>query len=96
MPRVLPQLIQGRIEEIERLLRRDIDQARTALRRFLGYVVLRPTPAGLVAELRGSIQGLLNLDEQALNVVNCGSGGRICTRFGASASRSRQVDLYTG
>ncbi len=49
-------------------------------RQLLGYVTLRPTPEGLVAELRGNIEGLLSLTgEEALCVGTTGSGGSICT-----------------
>ncbi len=76
--RMLPQAIQRRLEHLDRVLQIDVDEARAALRQLLGYVTLRPTPEGLVAELRGNIEGLLSLTgDQALCVGTTGSGGRI-------------------
>lgn len=62
---VLPQVVDDRLNDLHKLLAHHADEARTALARGLGTIVLRPTPAGLVAELRGNTQGLLTLDEQA-------------------------------
>ncbi len=74
--RVLPQVVAQRLEELERVLKRDVDLAREALRDILGPITLRPTPAGLVAEFRGNLRGLLALGEPApvLETVVAGAG----------------------
>jgi hypothetical protein len=55
-----------------------VDEARASLRQLLRKVVLQPTAASLVAELRGNIEGLLSLTGgQALVVGTTGSGGPI-------------------
>jgi site-specific DNA recombinase len=75
---LLPEAIARRLAQLDRLLLTNADEAKTALRQLLGPVILQPTPEGLVAELRGNIEGLLALTgEQALVVGNTGSGGWI-------------------
>ncbi len=60
------------------MLQTDVDEARETLRRLLDDIVVRPTPAGLVAELQGNVEGLLSLaGDQTLIVGTTGSGGRI-------------------
>jgi hypothetical protein len=44
--------------------------------RRLGRIVLRPTPAGVAAELRGNLEGLLLLIGQQALVGTTGSGAR--------------------
>lgn len=74
---LLPTAIRQHIEDLERILSVDVDEARASLRQLLGEVVLRPTAHGLVADLRGNLQGLVSLSgEQALSGRG-GSGGRI-------------------
>ncbi len=76
--RVLPGVIQQRLEHLDRVLQTDVDEAREALRHLLGDIVVRPTPVGLVAELQGNVEGLLSLaGDQTLIVGTTGSGGRI-------------------
>ena len=75
----LPQAIQTRLQDLGKVLGRDVERARGLLRDLLGEIVLRPTVGGLVAELRGNVEGLLDL-EKALPAGltgNSGSGGRI-------------------
>ncbi len=62
---VLPEVVQRRLEALEQMLGKDMDEARTILRSLLGEITLRPTPESLKAELRGNIRGLLTCDEQA-------------------------------
>ena len=71
----LREAIESKLKDLGRLLRRDLERARALLRDLLGTVVLQPTPEGVVAELRGNVEGLLQL-EKALTGLN-GSGGRI-------------------
>jgi len=73
----LPEAIRRRLDHLDRVLQADIDQARAALRDLLGKIVLRPTPAGLVAELRGNLEGLLPLTGEQALVGTTGSGGTI-------------------
>jgi hypothetical protein len=46
------------------VLGKDVDEARTILRSLLGQIVLKPTPEGLKAELKGNIRGLIAFDDQ--------------------------------
>jgi site-specific DNA recombinase len=62
---VLPEVIQRRLQDLERVLGKDVDEARAILRSLLGEIILKPTPEGLKAQLRGNTRGLLTLDEQA-------------------------------
>jgi hypothetical protein len=79
LPQLPPDAIQRRLNHLDRVLLTDVDEARNLIRQFFGSVVLPPTPQGLVAELRGNIEGLLALTgEQALVVGNTGSGSWIC------------------
>ena len=71
----LREAIESKLKDLGRLLGRDLERARALLRDLLGTVVLQPTPEGVVAELRGNVEGLLQL-EKALTGLN-GSGGRI-------------------
>jgi hypothetical protein len=71
---------QREVSHPDRALLTDVDEARASLRQLLGPVVLQPIPEGLVAELRGNIQGLLvRTGEQASVVGNTGNGGPLCT-----------------
>lgn len=56
-------MIQAKLQELDKVLQRDVDRSRTLLRDLLGEIVLRPTSEGLVAELRGNVEGLLRLEE---------------------------------
>lgn len=74
---VLPRAIETRLQLLDKVLGRDVERARCLLRELLGEIVLRPTSQGVVAELRGNVEGLLVL-EGALPAEltgNCGSGG---------------------
>lgn len=73
----LPDAIGRRLDHLDRVLQTDIDEARAALRNLLGKIVLHPTPEGLVAELRGNLEGLLPLTGEQALVGTIGSGGRI-------------------
>ena len=69
----LREAIESKLKDLGRLLGRDLERARALLRDLLGTVVLQPTPEGVVAELRGNVEGLLQL-EKALTGLD-GSGG---------------------
>ena len=73
--RILPQMVQERLDELERVLNRDVCLAREALRGILGPITLRPTPAGLVGEFQGNLRGLLALSEPAPVLVTMVAGG---------------------
>lgn len=77
---VLPQPIETRLRELGQVLGQDTDRARELLRDLLGKVTIRPTNEGLVAELRGNVEGLLSL-EKTLVTDNHGSGGLRCPRL---------------
>ncbi|HEV2438842.1 MAG TPA: recombinase family protein [bacterium] len=74
---MLPQAVEAHLDHLDRVLRVDVDEARVLLRRLLGEIILRPTSAGLVAELRGNVEGLLSLTGKQALVGTAGSGGRI-------------------
>jgi hypothetical protein len=61
---------------LERVLKRDVNLAREALRDIVGQIVLRPTTAGLVAEFRGNLRGLLALGEPAPVLETVVAGAR--------------------
>jgi hypothetical protein len=69
-------VVAQRLEELERVLKRDVNLARAALRDILGPIVLRPTPAGLVAEFGGNLRGLLALGGQAPVLETVVAGAR--------------------
>jgi len=73
----LPEAIRRRLNHLDRVLQTDVDEARAALRDLLGEIVLQPTPAGLMAQLRGNLEGLLALTGEQALVGTTGSGGRI-------------------
>jgi site-specific DNA recombinase len=60
---VLPRAIQTRLQSLDQILGRDVEQARGLLRDLLGEIVHRPNSEGLVAELCGNVEGLLRLEE---------------------------------
>jgi hypothetical protein len=62
---VLPEVIQRRLQALERVLEKDVDEARAFLRNLLGEIVPKPAPDGLKAQLQGNIRDLLTFDEQA-------------------------------
>ena len=72
------------------MLGRDVGRARRLLRGLIGEIVLRPTSEGLVAELRGNVEGLLVLEGilPAGLTGNRGSGGPICSNRTPQAYRS--------
>ncbi|HLW58950.1 MAG TPA: hypothetical protein VKV57_03395 [bacterium] len=71
---ILPEMIQ----ELDEVLGRDLSRSRGLLRDLLGEIVLRPTSEGLVAELRGNVEGLLRLEKALPGLTgNSGSGGSI-------------------
>ena len=74
---LLPAAIQVHLVHLDRVLRQDIDEARMSATALVGEVILQPTPAGLVAELRGNVEGLLSLTGDQALVRRAGSGGRI-------------------
>lgn len=61
---VLPEVIQRRLHALERVLGKDVDEARAILRSLLGEIILKPTPEGLKAELKGNVRGLIAFDDQ--------------------------------
>ena len=71
----LREVIESKLKGLAGILGRDVDRARALLRGRLGAVVLQPAAEGLIAELRGNVEGLLPL-EKALTGLD-GSGGRI-------------------
>ena len=74
----LPQAVQTKLHELDKVLRSDVSRSRSLLRDLLGEIVLRPTSEGLVAELRGNVEGLLRLEEALPGLTgNSGSGGWI-------------------
>jgi len=78
IPTVLPRAIQTRLQSLDQILGRDLEQARGLLRDLLGEIVLRPTSEGLVAELRGNVEGLPALEEALPGLTGkSGSGGWI-------------------
>ena len=73
---VLPEVVQRRLEALEHAIGRDLDEARAILRSLLGEIVLKPTPEGLKAQLKGNIKGLLTFDEQAPVFLSMVAGAR--------------------
>ena len=73
----LREVVESKLKDLASLLGRDVERSRALLRELLGEVLLQPTAEGVVAELRGNVEGLLPL-EKALTGLN-GSGGRIRT-----------------
>lgn len=74
----LPEVIQKKLQELDKVLGHDVDRARGLLRDLLGQIVIRPTSESLVAELRGNVEGLLALEEALPGLTgNSGSGGWI-------------------
>lgn len=76
---VLARAIEARLQQLDEILDRDVKRAGGLLHDLLGEIVLRPTPEGLVAELRGNIEGLLALEGALPAGITGyhGSGGRI-------------------
>jgi len=62
-------MIQNKLQELDEVLRRDVSRSRGLLRDLLGEIVLRPTSEGLVAELRGNVEGLLRLEKALLDLL---------------------------
>ncbi len=71
----IQEVVESKLKDLAGLLGRDVERSRALLRELLGEVLLQPTAQGVVAELRGNVQGLLPV-EKALTGLN-GSGGRI-------------------
>ncbi len=82
----LPRLVQDQLQDLQRVLDQDVDRARAILRRLLGEIVLHPKPEGLVAELRGNVEGLLALGQQAPMSVSMVAGA--CNGLSLSQSAS--------
>jgi hypothetical protein len=55
-----------------------VDEARTILRSLLGQIVLKPTPEGLKAELKGNIRGLIAFDDQTPVFLRMVAGEGFC------------------
>ena len=64
-----------KLKDLAGLLGHDAERPRVLLRELLREVLLQPTAVGMVTELRGNVQGLLQI-EKALPGLH-GSGGRI-------------------
>jgi hypothetical protein len=56
---VLPNVMEGYLRDLGRLLKQDIDGAREQLRRLLGTITLNPNDGALVAIVQGNIAGIL-------------------------------------
>jgi len=74
--RLVPRILEDRLGHLRRVLGQDTELARKVIAKVLDEIVLRPTPKGLVAQLRGNLEGLLTLGEQA-PLGFSGSGGWI-------------------
>lgn len=72
----LREVVESKLKDLASLLGRDVERSRALLRELLGEVLLQPTAEGVVAELRGNVEGLLPL-EKALTGFS-GSGGPLC------------------
>jgi hypothetical protein len=68
--------LEDRHRHLRRVLGQDTELARKAIAKILDEIMLRPTPKGLVVQLRGNLEGLLTLGEQA-PLGFSGSGGWI-------------------
>jgi len=77
----LPEAIRRRLDHLDRVLQTDVDEVRAALRDLLGEIVLQPTPAGLMAELRGNLEGLFALTGEQALVGTTGGGGALQNEF---------------
>ena len=75
----LREVVESKLKALADLLGRDVERSRALLRELLGEVLLQPTAEGVVAELRGNVEGLLPL-EKALTGLE-GSGGSIQNAF---------------
>ena len=72
---VLPEVIQRRLKTLERVLDKDVNEARTILRSLLGEITLKPTQDGLKARLQGNIRGLIAFDDQTPVFLSMVAGG---------------------
>ena len=59
---LLPGAVSARLQELQRLIGKDNDRARAVLAQLLGQITLRRDGKRLLAELRGNLPGILNLD----------------------------------
>lgn len=74
---MLPAAIQAHLVHLDRVLRQDIDEARMGATAACGRSYATADASGLVAELRGNVEGLLSLTGDQALVRRAGSGGRI-------------------
>ena len=59
----LPSVVELYLRDLKGTLGKDTDKARGLLAKMIGHVTLRRNGDHLVAELRGNLNGLLNLDD---------------------------------
>lgn len=60
--RAFPSMIDTHIKDLRTILYLDTDRARLMLSKLVGQIVLRPEEDGLVAEIRGNVGSLLNVE----------------------------------
>ncbi len=71
----LPSVVEGYLKDLRESLNRNPEKARGLLARLLGPITLRREDGKLIAEMKGNLPVLLEMDGEAL--YNPGSGGRI-------------------
>jgi len=59
----LPGVVETYLKDLKGTLGKDTDKARSLLAKMVGQVTLRRSGDRLVAELRGNLNGLLDLDD---------------------------------
>ncbi len=72
---VLPSVVERYLKDLRGTLGRDTERSRTLLAKLVGHITLRRDGDKLVAEMKGNLPALLEMDEEAL--YKAGSGGRI-------------------
>ncbi|HEX2713776.1 MAG TPA: recombinase family protein [Candidatus Acidoferrales bacterium] len=70
-PISLPSVVEGYLRELKATMKTDVERARTLLAKLIGPVVLRREGRRLVAEVRGNLEALLELDS-AREISLCG------------------------
>ncbi len=68
---VLPSVVQKYLGELRATLNHNAERARELLAQLLGPITLRPMGDKLIAELKGNLPALLEMDEA---LYNCGAG----------------------